>query len=517
MMMMTEERRFLKVRLVFQQLEQFVQQAERDKLRIDQFERATLAILLRAGFEATEEFIAHCGNGDIGETITVAETDRTDADDNSHGTDAQCSASTGTLSTTVGRKLRRSPATHRRRYVSVFGEHLFERFVYAQREGQAIERMPVDEQLGLPAGEFSYVLQDWLQRLAIKESFEEASSSLQMLLNLRVSVGTSERMNQHLAETAEDFRVAQGPPDPATEEELIVYANDCKGVPMRRPVEERARRGPRRGKGEKANKKQMACVGTAYSVAPFVRTPAEIIDEVFREQRAADRPEPQNKRLWAEMTLAGEGEALNGKTRVFVQQALDLVARDPERCKTVVCLMDGEKKLRDEQHTWLPRGIGVLDIWHVIERLWLVAYCFHKEQSPEAERFVEDRLRGLLEGQAGYVIGYFRRLLASPPKTLTAAQRRTITSAITYFENNRDYMKYDEYLAAGYPIGSGVAEGACRHVVKDRMELTGMRWTVAGAQAMLHLRAIYLNGDWPNYLEHHIETEQATLYRKAAA
>lgn len=505
-MMMTEEQRFLKVRLVFQQFEQFVQQAERENLRIDLFERQALAILLKAGFEAEEEFITRCGSGDLGQAIALDEPSRVKAG-GAQPPDGNAS----------GRMLRRSLETHHRRYVSIFGEHHFERYVYAPRAGQPIERMPVDEQLGLPEGEFSYVLQDWLQRLTIKESFAEAAASLEMLLNLRVSVGASERMNQHLAEQAESFRVTQGPPDLATEGELIVYANDCKGVPMRRPVEERARRGPRRGKGEKANQKQMACVGAAYSVAPFVRTPDDILDEVFREQRAADRPEPQNKRLWAEMTLAREDEMLNGKTRVFAQQALDLLARDPARQKTVLCLMDGEKKLRDEQHAWLPRAIGILDIWHVIERLWFVAYCFHKEQSPEAERFVEDRLRALLEGRVGYVIGYFRRLQLSPPKTLTAAQRHTINSAITYFENNREYMKYDDYLAAGYPIGSGVAEGACRHVVKDRLELTGMRWTVAGAQAMLHLRALYLNGDWTTYLEHHIENEQNALYRKTAA
>jgi hypothetical protein len=247
----------------------------------------------------------------------------------------------------------------------------------------------------------------------------------------------------------------------------------------------------------------------------YVRTADDILDEVFREQRAVDRPRPQNKRLWAEMTQVREGETYNGKMRVFAQQALDLQARDPTRQKTVICLMDGEKALRAEQHAWLPRAIGVLDIWHVMERLWAVAYCFHPEQSPAAERFVEDRLRALLEGKVGYVIGHFRRLLQHPK--LSAEKRRTIRSAITYFDNNRSYMKYDEYLAAGYPIGSGMAEGACRHVVKDRMELTGMRWTLRGAQSMLHLRAIYLNGDWEDYLDFYIQSEQSRLYRKTAA
>jgi hypothetical protein len=489
-MIMAEEERFLKARQAFEQLIEFVQQAEEQDLRIDLLERETLALLLKVGYELLQDYIGRCGDGDAGETLP--EQDRT---------------------------LRRLEERRDRRYVSIFGEHHVRRYVYAVREGQKIERVPVDEQLGLPEDDFSYVLQDWLQRFCIKESFEEASTSLETLLGLRVCVRSGEHMNQHLAEHAEAFRVAQPPPDAEQEAELVVYANDCKGVPMRRPLEERLHRGPRRGKGEKANKKQMACVGAAYSVERYVRTADDILDEVFREARAQDRPRPQNKRLWAEMTRVRDGESYNGKSRVFVQQALDLQARDPTRRKTVICLMDGEKALRNEQHQWLPRALGVLDIWHVMERLWAVAHCFHPEGSPAAERFVEDRLRALLEGQVGYVIGYFRRLLATPPKgkKLTASQRRTIHSAITYFENNRGYMKYDEYLAAGYPIGSGMAEGACRHVVKDRLELTGMRWTLPGAQSMLHLRAIYLNDDWNAFLDSYIETEQARLYRKPAA
>lgn len=484
---MAEEEHFLKAREAFERLLRFVQQAEEQDLRIDLLEREALAMLLQVGFELLEKFIARCGDGDVGEAVESGD----------------------------GRTLRRSVDPHDRRYVSIFGDHGFGRYVYAQREGQKIERLPVDEQLGLPEGEFSYVLQDWLQRFTLKESFDEAVNSLHTLLGLRPSNRSAEHMNQHLAEHAEEFRASQGPPDPQQEAELLVYANDCKGVPMRRPVEERVRRGSRRGKGEKANQKQMACVGAAYSVDRYVRTADDILDEVFREQRATGRPRPQNKRLWAEMTQVREGETYNGKTRVFAQQALDLHTRDPAQKKTVICLMDGEKALRAEQHAWLPRAIGVLDIWHVMERLWAVAYCFHAEQSPAAERFVEERLRALLEGKVGYVIGHFRRLLRHPQ--LSAEKRRTIRSAITYFDNNRPYMKYDEYLAAGYPIGSGMAEGACRHVVKDRMELTGMRWTLKGAQSMLHLRAIYLNGDWEDYLDSHIQTEQSRLYRQTAA
>lgn len=487
-MMMTQSQAFRKVDMVYAELKQFVDQAGVDELRADQTERGLMERLLRLGRELLEVRIARCGDGNQGSTI---EQD--------------------------GHTLKRLQEKRHRRYVSVFGEHSFEQFVYASRENQKIELRPVDAQLGLPAGEHSYVLQDWLERFCIKESFEEAGSSLEAVLGLQIPVGTAERMNQHLAEQTEAFRCSQPPPNLEEEGELIVYANDCKGVPMRRPLEQRVRgHGQRRGKGEKANKKQMACVGSGYSVDRFVRTVDDILDEMFHQQREQERPLPQNKRLWAEMTVTREDKSVsNGKTRVFIQQALDLLARDPDCTKTVLCLTDGEQALRREQERWLPRSVGVLDIWHVTEYLWSAAYSFHAEGSDAARQFVSGRIRLLLEGKVGYVIGLLRRLLSTTK--LARSQRKPLEAAISYFENNRQYMKYDEYLAAGYPIGSGVAEGACRHVVKDRMEQTGMRWTPGGAQSMLHLRAIYLNGNWSDYIEHHIETEQATLYGNKAA
>ena len=164
---------------------------------------------------------------------------------------------------------------------------------------------------------------------------------------------------------------------------------------------------------------------------------------------------------------------------------------------------------------WLQRSVGILDIFHVLERLWLVAHCLHPEKSREAEASVSHHLRMLLEGKVGYVIGNFKRLINE--QQLRGSPRQTVQAVITYYENNRQHMRYDQYLAAGYPIGSGVAEGACRHLVKDRLEQTGMRWTVDGAQAMLHTRATYLNGKWDDFLEYRIQTEQAALYGHTAA
>jgi hypothetical protein len=285
---------------------------------------------------------------------------------------------------------------------------------------------------------------------------------------------------------------------------------------MRRPLPERLHNShPRRGKGEKANKTQMAYVGAVYSIDRFRRTADDVLDEVCRKQRAAQRPKPQHKQVWAEMTRTLEGIAGTGRARAFIEMAVACQQRDPQHRKTLVCLMDGEQALWDVARQWLPRAVGILDLFHVLERLWQAAYCFHAERSPQAEAFVSHRLRMLLEGKVGYVIGGLKRL--RDEHHLQGEKRKTLNAAINYYENNREHMKYDEYLAAGYPIGSGVAEGACRHLVKDRLEGTGMRWTVNGAQAVLHLRAIYLNGCWDDFTNYRIEAEQARLYWQSAA
>jgi hypothetical protein len=486
-MIMAQERAFLRSQQQLQALQALVEQAAADELRIDQVERELFSRLLALGHTLLAAFVAAQGDGNAGPK----------------------------LETPDGRTLRRLKGQHVRRYLSIFGELLLRRCVYAEREKQQIERAPLDERLGLPAGECSYVLEDWLERLCVKESFHEAVTDLREWLGVAPSERAAEQMNQRMAEHAEAFGLAQAAPPPDEEAEILVTTADGKGVPMRRPLQERVRRGPRRVKGEKANKKQMAYVGAVYTIDRFRRTADDVIDELARKERAADRPVPQHKQVWAEMTRVLEGESCSGRQRLFVEMAIAADQRDPTRAKTLVCLMDGEAALWDVAGEWLPRAVGILDLFHVLERLWQVAHVLHREGSHEAAQFVARHLRLLLEGKVGYVIGHFKRL--RDEHDLRGSRRRVVSAAIGYYENNRQHMRYDQYLAAGYPIGSGVAEGACRHVVKDRLEGTGMRWTVNGAQAMLHLRAIYLGRQWNAFVNYRIETEQATLSRRSAA
>ncbi len=487
-MIMVTEQAALKAQSQFEQIQGFISQAVQDGWRIDTVERNLMRFLLSLGYSLLSSYVAQQGNGDVGPEVTTSE---------------DCTA-------------RRLPERHDRRYVSIFGELTISRTVYGTREGQKIERVPLDERLGLPEGDFSYVLEDWGQRLCLKESFAEAGQSLEMLLGLRLGTRALEQMNRTMAGYAPSFQDALETPPACEEGPLLVVTADGKGVPMRRPEEDGPKPHHRRTKGEKANKKRMACVGAVYSIEPFVRRADDIIDEVLRDKKAKERPRPQHKHVWAELTREVEDEPpVTAKEGLFCHLTDELTARNLGHDRRVICLMDGERALWDAQAVYFPEAVGVLDLFHVLERLWAVAHCFHKEGSDESKAFVEQRLRDLLQGRVKYVISGLRRRLKT--EKLSGQRRKVILSAVKYLENNKGHMQYDQYLAAGYPIGSGVAEGACRHLVKDRMEQTGMRWTMGGAQAMLHVRALYLNDQWKEFLEHRVEQEQTRLYMEPAA
>ena len=479
-MIMTQEQAILKGQRQFADIAAFVQQAARDGRPIEQVERGLWESLLALGLTMLESYVAAQSPGDLGPSVTVK-----------------------------GRSLRRLEQPHDRRYVSVFGELTISRAVYGTRETQKHELVPLDARLGLPEGDFSHLLQEWDQAFCVQGSYDASRRTVARVLGLGQSVRSLEQMNVAMARAVESFRDAQPTPAPEEEGSLLVLTADGKGIPMRRKQDEKPA-GGRRKKGEKANKKRMACVGAVYTIEPFRRTADEVVDEVLREQCRADRPRPQHKQMRAELTRELEGVEVNGKERIFSWFAEQVGARSPDGNKPVVCVMDGERALWKLLLKYLPQVVCILDLFHVLERLWQAAHCFHAEGSVAAQEFVTARLRRMLLGEVGYVIGGLKQMATK--HKLRGAQKRQLLSAVGYLQRNRGMMRYDEYLAAGYPIGSGVAEGACRHLVKDRLELTGMRWRTAGAQAMLDLRAVYLNDDWDAFQRHRIKQERRRLY-----
>jgi hypothetical protein len=176
-----------------------------------------------------------------------------------------------------------------------------------------------------------------------------------------------------------------------------------------------------------------------------------------------------------------------------------------------VFLSDGQEALWEARRYWLPeRAVDILDVLHVTPRIWQAAHVFHDEGSPEAEDFVRTRLLRILQGKATGVMRGLREMATKHGLRDVAA--KAIRGVCAYLQANVGRMRYDEYLAAGYPIASGAVEGACRHLVKDRMERAGMHWVVEGAQAMLDVRSVYISGLWKEYQEYRIERETNRLY-----
>jgi hypothetical protein len=250
-------------------------------------------------------------------------------------------------------------------------------------------------------------------------------------------------------------------------------------------------------------------VGTVYSVDRYRRTPEEVVAALFRDapEPAARRPRPQDKVAWASLPRAEQPGS--GTDAVFAWMVGQLLLRGHDQ--PLVFVSDGQEALWEARGYWLPaRVVDILDLLHVTPRLWQAAHVFHEEGSQEAEAFVRARLLRVLQGKVTGVIRGLREM--GTKRGLRGSRRRTLAKVCAYLEANRERMHYDAYLAAGYPIASGAVEGACRHLVKDRLERAGMHWVVAGAQAMLDVRSVYVSGLWDEYQAYRIDREASRLY-----
>jgi len=470
-----------------QDLATYVQQAAIEGTAAHAVERAIWQRVLAMGRQAIGHFLQMQGDGDVGETIEMGD----------------------------GEELRRLPEPHQRTYRSIFGPFAISRYVYGTREGQRIDFVPLDARLELPESEFSYVLQDWAGALCVEHAFGRTAATLETILGLSLPVDSLERMSRKMAESVVGFRDSLTKPPVKEEGKILVATADGKGIPMRRAAEQRPV-GARRKKGEKANKKQMATLGCVYTVDPKHRTPEDVVEVLFRERVGRPRdesPDPvaRHKRVWSSLTYDQGDLHVDAEMEVFTWMADEVVMRRRNN-QPMVCLMDGQRSLWTSCAAHLPRSnvAEILDLLHAMEYVWNAAYLFHPEGSNAATAFVRDRVLRILRGEVGYVIGGLRQMATK--RGLPAKKRKKLTQICNYLNRNRHRMRYDEYLGAGYPIASGVIEGACRHVVKDRMERSGMRWTIDGAQAMLDLRSTSVNDQWSAFQAHRINTETQRLY-----
>jgi hypothetical protein len=386
-----------------------------------------------------------------------------------------------------------------RSLTTVFGTVELVRMGYSRPGAPSI--FPLDKALALPARSFSYELQRRLVKTAVQNPFLESVQTIAELTGVSVSKRSLEEI---LPDAARDFDPFYQQRSVATAVgAILVAAVDTKGIPMVKPCGAPPK--ARLTKGQKANKKRMATVATVFTRAPWVRTPQQVIESLFPTARPASGdpppPRPENKRVWASL--------LKGKTAVIQEVAEEMDRRDPLRSMTRLALTDGERALQIRVDQKLNVTL-ILDLMHVLEKLWKAAYCFHAEGSLEADLWVIDRTLRILFGEAGQVVKGIRQSVTK--RGLSGPKRKTLNAVANYLYRNRARMRYHEYLANGWPIASGPVEGACKNLIKDRMERSGMRWTEQMAEALVQLRAIYLSGDFDRYWDFHIKQDQRRLY-----
>jgi hypothetical protein len=446
-------------------------------------ERGLWSHLLSLGRTLFGQFLGWHGSGDCGPTVTLP----------------------------TGATVQRLEDLHSRRYVSLWGEFQLERTVYGSREGQKLAYVPLDERLQLPAGTFSYVLQDWDQALAMEQAFGQVQVTIARILELQQPVGSLEHMNREMAQPAEAFLLTRPVPPAAEEGAIVVASADGKGIVLRRDPDDPVPPA-HRTKGEKASQKRMATVGAVYTVDRYVRTPEQLVAALFRDEpeRSQERPQPCHKQVWA--SLPQDDGRYAGQEAVFTWIDWELRQRNPGQEKETVVLCDGQDTLWQDVQAQLPQDntVEILDLLHVTPRLWKLAHVFHPEKSRAAEQFVRERLLRVLRGETASVLRGVRTMATQ--HGLTGSKKKAVREHCGYLAKHLHRLRYDVYLARGYPIASGVIEGACRHLVKDRLERAGMHWTPAGARAMLDLRSIFVSGQWEEYQHYRIERETQRLY-----
>lgn len=390
----------------------------------------------------------------------------------------------------------------RRTLKTIFGPIDIDRIGYSRLGASSIH--PLDEAMQLPARSFSYELQKRLVKAAVQGPFRESTERIQESTGLTVPKRSLEQILQEAAQDFDAFYLQRLPEADQPAASILVVAVDCKGIPMVQP--ENSQRRVRLAKGQKANRKKMATVAAVFTRQPWIRTPEQVVASLFRTNTKtggapSPPPRPDNKRVWASL--------VKGKATVIDEVVQEVQRRDPRAAKTHVALTDGERALQILVSKKLKVTL-ILDLLHVLEKVWKAAHVFHPEGSPEAELYARLMSLRILEGNVAQVIKGLRQTVTK--RKLFGAKRKTLLAVAQYFHHNRDRMRYDEYLALGLPIASGSVEGACKNLIKDRMERSGMRWTQSMAEAIVKLRALYLSGDFDAYWAFHIIQDQARIH-----
>ena len=371
---------------------------------------------------------------------------------------------------------------------------------------------PQDAELNLSVDQYSDGLRRQTAFAVSEQSFDKASEGISRNTGTSVAKRQLENITHHLSQDFDEFYKSR-PLEVTDNANLLVLTCDGKGIVMRqkdlRPATQEAakadkhKKQTRLSRGEKRYRKRMATVASVYDVAPHIRSAGSIVG---REKESSQTPKPSNKRVWA---------SVEQSLREVIEQMLaEARRRDPNHRRQWVVLVDGQpsqlKQIRQVMKKYDASAPIVLDFIHVLEYLWKAAYCFFDESSQKAEDWVKERALKVLAGEASRVAAGIRR--SSTKRNLNSKERANADKCSDYLLKYKSCLQYDKFLAAGYPIATGVIEGACRYLIKDRMDITGARWGLQGAEAVLKLRAIISSKDFEEYFDFHKRKERDKNY-----
>jgi len=420
----------------------------------------------------------------------------------------------------------RAEPGHGRPVVTGLGEVRVRRIGYRSGVKGVLSLFPRDAVLNLPPCEYSWALQRLAERFCRSVSYEQGHEFVHAATGVSIGKRQLEQIILAAAADAERFyrdRVAvpaageqdpAGEPGPGQGQGPMAISADGKGVAMLPEARRRRTRAPeqkvrtfdkRAGTGEKKGCKRMAETGAVFDVA-VPDGPARTPEQVMRPDPGAGKKPPRAQNRWYACDITAGRDVTIGK--IFAEAD----RRDPDHWRTWIALVDGDNyQLGLIQAAAAARGVTlavVIDFIHVLEYLWKAAWCFHPPRDPAMEDWVIAQALDILHGRTGEVITRIQALAAEHPPKPGGEHAKIIRKTLSYLQNKQAFMDYPRALAAGWPIATGVIEGACRHLVQDRMGITGARWGLEGAQAILWLRAIAASGDTSAYWDWHITQER---------
>jgi hypothetical protein len=417
---------------------------------------------------------------------------------------------------------RRIEKDHERQLNTVFGKLRIRRIAY--RALGCANLYPADERLNLPVERTGHGLRRLAAIEATRGSFADAVAAIERACGVRVGKLVVEQLAGRAAADIDRF-YRRTEPAGAGDNVPLALSFDAKGIVMlpedlredtRKNAEAKQAAGgnamkTRLAAGEKLGRKRMAVLGAVFDSPTAPRTVDDVIadpdTDVDEHRERADGPKASNK--WLTASVADTCADV-------ISTAFDQAeARDPDHQRDWVVLVDGaEAQIAQIQAEALVRGVDihiVCDLIHVLEYLWKAAWCLHDKAGPDIEAFVARHARIILAGNSEQSVADLRH--AAKAAQLPDDKLATVEKTCTYLENKRPWLRYDIALAAGWPIATGIIEGACRHLVKDRLDITGARWSLTGAEAVLKLRALISNGDFDAYWTFHLRAEHQRIHQ----